>query len=168
MNKQKGFTLIELLVVIAIIGILSSIVLASLSTARNKGQDAKVKGQLSSIRNAAESYYSANNNYGPVNTSLVCSYSGSGTDSRTGMWKDVPSGMSALTTDSNWPGTVAVLCFDNNTSTAAATSWAAIHVLSDDAPSGTRSAWCVDSSGAAVPIAAVTPGTNTATTKACK
>jgi type IV pilus assembly protein PilA len=53
---QKGFTLIELLVVIAIIGILSSVVLASLSTARNKGSDAKIQGQLTSIRSQAELY----------------------------------------------------------------------------------------------------------------
>lgn len=57
---NKGFTLIELLVVIAIIGILSSVVLASLNTARSKGTDAAVKSNLNNIRAQAELYYSNN------------------------------------------------------------------------------------------------------------
>ena len=59
MNKKstKGFTLIELLVVIAIIGILSSVVLASLSSARDKGADASVKANLNNIRSLAESLF---------------------------------------------------------------------------------------------------------------
>ena len=54
MNKNKGFTLIELLVVIAIIGILSSVVLASLSGARTKAKIAAVQSTLSSMRSQAE------------------------------------------------------------------------------------------------------------------
>ncbi len=64
MNFKKGFTLIELLVVVAIIGILASVVLASLNSARNKGKDAAIQAQLSNMRGQAELYYSTNGTYG--------------------------------------------------------------------------------------------------------
>ncbi len=63
-NKtDKGFTLIELLVVIAIIGILSSVVLASMNTARKKARDARRQADLKSLQLALESYYDTNSNY---------------------------------------------------------------------------------------------------------
>ena len=55
---KSGFTLIELLVVVAIIGILASVVLASLNSARDKGKDASAIASMSSIRSSAEIFYS--------------------------------------------------------------------------------------------------------------
>lgn len=54
---RRGFTLIELLVTIAIIGVLSSVVLVSLNTARYKANDAKRRGDLRSLQTALEIYY---------------------------------------------------------------------------------------------------------------
>ena len=63
-NQVRGFTLIELLVVIAIIGVLSAVVLASLNTARSKGNDAAIKSNLSTILTQSAIYYDTNSNYG--------------------------------------------------------------------------------------------------------
>lgn len=57
---QKGFTLIELLVVIAIIGILATIVLVSLNTARSKARDVRRLSDLRQIALALEMYYDDN------------------------------------------------------------------------------------------------------------
>lgn len=75
--KPRGFTLIELLVVIAIIGLLASIVLASLTSARTKAKDASRVATLTNIQLALEEYYSDHNAY-PSNTGWTSQCSGWG------------------------------------------------------------------------------------------
>lgn len=70
---KRGFTLIELLVVIAIIGILASVVLASLNSARDKGADAAVKSNVTNARAQAELFY---NNQGGNTYTNVCTAAG--------------------------------------------------------------------------------------------
>jgi prepilin-type N-terminal cleavage/methylation domain-containing protein len=115
--KKQGFTLIELLVVIAIIGILSSVVLASLNTARQKGKDAAAKAELSGMRAQAELDGDTDNGYTGICT----------TGKTSEMFTSAVENVDGDETDSD--------CQSD------ATSWAAHVTLSDGVT------FCVDNSG---------------------
>lgn len=87
MNK-RGFTLIELLVVIAIIGLLSTLAVVALGSARVKARDSKRLSDLKQLQTALELFYTDQNTYpagngvtlGVVNTDYVCLNSGGWTN----------------------------------------------------------------------------------------
>lgn len=62
-KNQKGFTLIELLVVIAIIGLLASVVLLALNSARSKSRDAKRIADIRQVTSAFELYFNDKSTY---------------------------------------------------------------------------------------------------------
>ncbi len=66
----QGFTLIELLVVITIIGILATIVIVNLNSARGRGQDTAVKEQMAQLRAAGALYYDTNYGYTVAGTAV--------------------------------------------------------------------------------------------------
>jgi len=68
LQPKKGFTIIELLVVVAIIGIVSGIIVASVSGSKAKGRDAKRIADISVIQLALERYYDEKHYY-PVDLS---------------------------------------------------------------------------------------------------
>ena len=68
-THNRGFTLIELLVVIAIIGVLATVVLASLNEARAKARDAQRISDVRQLQNVLYLYYDDNNSFPPVASS---------------------------------------------------------------------------------------------------
>ncbi len=138
---SRGFTLIELLVVIAIIGVLSSVVLVSLNTVRNKGNHAAIQSNMGTVRVQAEVYYGSTGgkSYGTQDWK-----SGASTDCIDGMFSDTIIKKALAEADKvNGNGNVACVADD--------TSYVAAAALN------TSSYWCIDSTSAGTIVDSALP-----------
>ncbi|MSR70873.1 type II secretion system protein [Candidatus Kaiserbacteria bacterium] len=147
---KRGFTLIELLVVIAIIGILATIILVSLSGARQKGKDGAVQQNLSNGRVQAEVYANTTGNY-----SGICAQNSNSVPG--GLFNFISAAQQAAGVGALSPATTAVQPADYNIVVGGALTttchdsdiaWAAEAPLSGSV-SGAPKMWCVDSTGVA-------------------
>src|SRR3989338_3373965 len=72
-SYRRGFSLVELLIIISIIGLLSSVVITTVSSVKIKAKEAKVKAEVHNIRLAFESYATEHGGYpNPGQASLWC------------------------------------------------------------------------------------------------
>jgi prepilin-type N-terminal cleavage/methylation domain-containing protein len=158
-NKLTGFTLIELLVVVAIIGILASVVIVNLNSARAKGQDSAIKQQLAQLRSSGELYYDTTNGYGTSNVAIVDCPTTAATFANSFFGSvDVNNALTKIQSDSGQTLKCA-LGGKPVTGTLGAQSWVTFAKLRSQ-----TGFWCVDSSGSSRKTVATVPVTNAATT----
>ena len=155
---KSGFTLIELLVVVAIIGVLASVVLASLNSAKKRGEDKAIATNLHTVANQAEIFSADNgNSYLPAGTGVVLPistcpvYNASGTNmlSRNKIIADAIA--------------EAVLRGNGSSCYNSSTAWAVAVGLKVTA----NTSWCVDSTGKSKQVASLPSSAINASTFSC-
>ena len=90
-GRDEGFTLIELLIVIIILGILSVVVVISVSGITNRGEESACEADERAVRTAAEAYFASNGNY-PVDMAQMVDEQFLSDASTLHTYDDVPSG----------------------------------------------------------------------------
>ncbi len=124
-RHNAGFTLIELLVVIAIIGLLASIVLVSLNSARSKGKDTRIISDIRQLRIQIEADY---------NTS-------------TGNYATAFTGTNALINTGNYTTLTGDISTSGGTFNVVSASPYSQFALYSKLPSNTSLYYCMDSAG---------------------
>jgi prepilin-type N-terminal cleavage/methylation domain-containing protein len=71
-RDNRGFTLVELLVVVALIALLSSFIMAALTTARARGRDAGRLAQITAIQQALQLYVTDHSSFPTTGTNPTC------------------------------------------------------------------------------------------------
>lgn len=140
----SGFTLIELLIVIAIIGILASVVLGSLNTARAKGTDAAIKSSLNNMRGQASIWYDDNSYvYAVVDEEYASSTCPTVIETNTNIFSDTKIFEGVSEAYNKAGGASLSRCV------ATEDTWAiAVQLKSSDGAGAEPDSWCVDSVGA--------------------
>lgn len=147
----SGFTLIELLIVIALIGILATIVISNLQTARDKSMDAAAKETLASARTVAAYFYDDFGTYGRVSNRDVCCPASGGITCDSAYLGASMTEVHKLVTAAASENRKNAYCLANNPT---GESYTAFVMLRDgmiyDGASGTKvstKAFCIDSTG---------------------
>ncbi len=148
---SAGFTVLELLITVAIIGVLASIILASVSTSRARASDKKILEDLNTVRNEAQLYLDSAGSFGPNTANAKCSAGGVSatlfadmTNPSTGSTNPhiakINSAIASANAESG--GSVNVNGkYSNTRCVNSPTTWAIAVRLKED----TTSSWCVDS-----------------------